>query len=83
MSRFTKTLGAGRYTLHTGYDHAVGNFLQLQDAKLISEDSEGYILDIDELFGCTINSTGLMPTQDTFMCYVVMLIEYLLKNGIK
>jgi len=58
MSR-NKFYDDGRCTIVRGDDHALGEFLQLFDEELKDADTEDIVLDWDELFGYSINKTGI------------------------
>jgi hypothetical protein len=54
-----------RFTVVTGVDHALGNFLQVFDRDMLDEtpEGEGLVLDWSQFFGIEINRTGI-PGND-------------------
>lgn len=55
-----------RYEIVYGDDHIVGNFIQIFDPEFEDETGEGLILDADQMFGISVNYTGIPPTEGCF-----------------
>lgn len=61
MSRIERKINQTT-TVVTGNDHAIGQFLQVQDVRYArsnkDDQGEGYILEYDTMFGFTTNLVG-------------------------